>query len=90
MFWVVGEWSLIVLVGVFILTQMVWPAFTDRPLFWIFRRRGRELAKVEESFKATELALDVEKMRQRLLQLEAELKEAQRKEQEAGKGDAIS
>lgn len=40
-----------ILVAAIIISQMLIPAFTDKPVFWLFRRTGRKREKVAEEIR---------------------------------------
>lgn len=63
MFWWVAEWCLVFLALIFISTQLIYPALTNKPWFWWVRKGGRELIKAEEELQHTQLEQEVQRVK---------------------------
>jgi len=66
MFTILLEWGLIVISGVFILTQMLIPALTNKQLFPLFRKAEKEKEEVQAEIRETEVECETELSKQEL------------------------
>jgi hypothetical protein len=57
---VILEWGLVVLCAVFVITQLIIPAFNDKQLFPLFRRAEKEKEVVEELIREKEVECETE------------------------------
>jgi hypothetical protein len=69
-FWVITELLLAIVFAAFAFTQILWPALTKRPLFPSFRKPARELHAVEDDIHDAELAIQIQRKRQELEELQ--------------------
>jgi hypothetical protein len=78
-FWRILEPCLVFLSVLFVFTQIIFPAFMDRPLFPLFRKSNKELNKAIEESKELNVLQDVKEVKQTVSkkkkQLEKESKE---------------
>ena len=65
-FTVLLEGGLIVLSGLFIITQLVIPALTNKQLFPLFRRAEKQKEKIEEEIRETEVECQTELVKKEL------------------------
>lgn len=76
--WPLIEGCIIALVALFIISQIIWPAFANTPLFPLFRKTPREHERVEEELHDVEEQLEIQEKKNQVDQL-IELKNRKRR-----------
>jgi len=71
--WEVLEVALIIIISVFVITQMIIPPFIRKPLFWVFRKVERvkeekvvELSDIRTEGETSDIEEEIEKTREKI------------------------
>lgn len=64
--WPIIQACLLVLVALFVITQIIMPAFTSKPFFWFFRNPDSELLVAQRELSDINVAEEVKEVKDKI------------------------
>lgn len=64
--WSILQTCLLLVVGLIIVTQIIIPAFTSKPLFWFFRKPDSELLEAQRELSELDVTEEVQRIKDKI------------------------
>ena len=72
--WPIIQFGILVLVALFIITQILIPALTNKPLFWFFRKPDSELLETQRELSDLNVAEEIKEVKNQIKKKSKKLK----------------